>query len=46
MLCSVYSLSTGILRLSLTEVFPCFILSCKAIARVYLAKREHGPHSS
>jgi hypothetical protein len=27
-------------------VFPCFFLSCKANARVYLAKTGHGPHSS
>jgi len=31
--------------LTLTEVFPCFFLSCKANARVKLAKTEHGPHS-
>jgi len=31
---------------TLTEVFPCFILSCKANARVQLAKTGHGPHSS
>ena len=31
---------------TLTEVFPCFFLSCNAIARVYLAKTGHGPHSS
>jgi len=30
----------------LTEVFPCFFLSCKANARVKLAKTGHGPHSS
>ena len=29
-----------------SEVFPCFLLSCKANARVKLAKVEHGPHSS
>ena len=29
-----------------TEVFPCFFLSCKANARVKLAKTGHGPHSS
>jgi magnesium-transporting ATPase (P-type) len=29
-----------------TEVFPCFSLSCKANARVKLAKTGHGPHSS
>ena len=28
-----------------TEVFPCFFLSCKANARVNLAKTGHGPHS-
>jgi len=32
--------------LTLTEVFPCFFLSCKANARVELAKKGHGPHSS
>jgi len=32
--------------LNLTEVFPCFFLSCKANARVKLAKTEHDPHSS
>jgi hypothetical protein len=31
---------------TLTEVFPCFFLSCKANVRVKLAKTEHGPHSS
>jgi hypothetical protein len=32
--------------LTLTEDFPCFFLSCKANARVKLAKKGHGPHSS
>ena len=32
--------------LTLTEVFPCFFLSCKANARAKLAKTGHGPHSS
>jgi hypothetical protein len=32
--------------LTQTEVFPCFILSCKANARTKLAKTGHGPHSS
>ena len=32
--------------LTLPEVFPCFFLSCKANARVKLAKTGHGPHSS
>jgi Flp pilus assembly protein TadB len=31
---------------NLTEVFPCFFLSCKANARVKLVKTGHGPHSS
>ena len=31
---------------TLTEGFPCFFLSCKANARVYLAKTGHGSHSS
>jgi len=31
---------------NLTEVFPCFFLSCKANARVKLAKTGHGPQSS
>jgi len=30
---------------TLTEVFPCIFLSCKANARVNLAKTGHGPHS-
>ena len=32
--------------LTLTEVFPCFFLSCKANARVKLAKTGHGPQYS
>jgi hypothetical protein len=31
---------------TLTEVSPCFFRSCKANARVQLAKTGHGPHSS
>jgi hypothetical protein len=31
---------------TLTEVFPCFFLSCKANARVTPTKMGHGPHSS
>jgi len=31
---------------TLTEIFPCFFLSRKANARVYLAQTGHGPHSS
>ena len=30
---------------TLTEVFPCFFLSCKANARVKPARMGHGPHS-
>jgi hypothetical protein len=30
---------------TLTEVFPCFFLSCKANPRVYFTKTGHGPHS-
>jgi len=32
--------------LTLTDVFPCFIFSCKANAGVKLAKTGHGLHSS
>ena len=32
--------------LTLTDVFPCFFLSCKANARVKLTKTGHGPNSS
>ena len=32
--------------LTLAEGFPCIFLSCKANARVKLAKTGHGPHSS
>jgi hypothetical protein len=32
--------------LNLTEVYPCLFPSCKANARVKLAKTGHGPHSS
>jgi hypothetical protein len=31
---------------TLTEVFPCSFLSCKANVRVTPAKMGHGPHSS
>jgi len=31
---------------TLTEVFPCFFLSCNANARVKPTKAGHGPHSS
>jgi magnesium-transporting ATPase (P-type) len=36
----------GISLATLTEVFPCFSLSCKANARVQLAKTGHGQRSS
>ena len=31
---------------TLTEVFPCFFLSCRTNARAKPAKTGHGPHSS
>jgi hypothetical protein len=31
---------------TMTEVFPCFFLRCKANAMVKLAKMGHGPHFS
>ena len=48
MLCSVYCFYCANRHYSatLTEVFPCFFLGCKANARVKLAKTGHGPHSS
>ena len=45
MLCSAYSLPLAFSGY-LTEGFPCFFLSCKANARVKLAKTGYGPHSS
>jgi hypothetical protein len=44
-LVNVYCTLTEVF-LNLTEVFPCFFLSCKANARVKLAKTGHGPHYS
>ena len=42
----IYCILTEVF-LNLTEVFPCFYLSCKANARVKkLAKTGHGPNSS
>ena len=49
MFCSVYSVfyrANWHSSATLTEVFPCFFLSCKANASVYLVKTGHGPHSS
>jgi hypothetical protein len=40
--CGFLNLTEGFLTLA--EVFPCVFLSCKANARVKLAKTEHGPH--
>ena len=40
-ICYMYHSST-----TLTEVFLCFFLSCKANAGVKFAKMGHGPHSS
>jgi hypothetical protein len=42
----VYCRCTYVSIVCLTEVFPWFFLSCKANARVILAKMGHGPHSS
>ena len=41
-ICIVYSE----VFLTLTEVFPCFSLSCKANAMVKVANTGHGSHSS
>ena len=43
---SEVSLNLTEVFLTLTEVYPCFFLSCKANARVKLTKTGHGPHSS
>jgi len=48
-ICILYSevfLNRTEVFLTPTEVFPCFFLSCKANARVKLAKTGHGPHST
>jgi hypothetical protein len=42
----IFIVPAGNLRLTLTEVFPCFFLSCKANARVKPAKMGHGQHCS
>ena len=42
----IFHRATWLSSATLTEVFPCFFLSCKAIARVKTAKTGHGPHSS
>ena len=48
-ICILYSeifLNLTEIFLTLTEDFSCFLLCCKANARVKLAKTGHGPHSS
>jgi hypothetical protein len=40
-----YCMTACLCMTTLTEVFPCFFLSCKANARVIPAKTGHGPHS-
>ena len=44
--CLCFLIVIHVLFSTLTEVFPCFFLSCKENARVYLANMRHGPHSS
>jgi len=39
-------LSVCLCMATLTEVFLCFLLSCKGNARIKPAKTGHGPHSS
>ena len=46
LLCLCFLIVMHVLFSTLTEVFPCFFLSCKANAWVYLAKTGHGSHSS
>ena len=41
-----YKLFMKLICTTLTEVFPCFFLSCKANSRVKVAKTGHGSHSS
>jgi hypothetical protein len=48
-ICILYSevfLNLNEVLLTLTEVFPCFFLSCKPNAWVKLAKTGPGPHST
>ena len=45
-LCILFVVYVFLDTATLTEVFPCFFLVCKANARVILAKTGHGPHSS
>jgi hypothetical protein len=46
LLCLFILIVTHVLFSTLTEVFPCFFLSCKANARVHHAKTGHGQHYS
>jgi hypothetical protein len=40
-----YCMTVCLCMTTLTELFPCFSLSCKVNARVKPAKTGHGPHS-
>jgi magnesium-transporting ATPase (P-type) len=42
----LYILIVCLCMATLTEVFPCFFLGCKANARVKPTKMGHSPHSS
>jgi magnesium-transporting ATPase (P-type) len=42
----IYCMTVCLCMTTLTEVFPCVFLSCKANARVMPAKTGHGPRSS
>jgi len=46
LLCMPYYVYSVFIPATLTEVYPCFFLSRKANARVYLAKTGHGLYSS
>jgi hypothetical protein len=38
--------TTTMMMMMMTELFPCFFLSCKENTKVKPAKTGHGPHSS
>ena len=44
--CMLFSCAKWDSPATLTEVLPCFFLSCKGNGKVYLAQTGHGPHSS
>jgi hypothetical protein len=44
--CVIMEIHIRLCMTTLTEVFPCFFLSCKANARVKPARTGHGPSSS